>query len=150
MSETVYIHYGHGTYVTPDPIRNRDYLFTKPIGGLWASRKDTDYGWKQWCEQEEFRLDTFDTYFEFTLKDKARILVIRHEDQLDNLPKLQPYDKDDAYSECYLDFEELKKQYDVIEFFEDYRLHWRLYGWDCDSILVMNPDVVEILQEEIV
>ncbi|MFR3519297.1 MAG: hypothetical protein ACLTT4_12785 [Coprobacillus cateniformis] len=43
-----------------------------------------------------------------------------------------------------LDFEELKRQYDAIEvnISNDYGLYWKLYGWDCDSILVMNSDVV--------
>ena len=44
------------------------------------------------------------------------------------------------------DFEKmLADGWDAIEFrlSEDSELYWALYGWDCDSILVMNPDVVE-------
>ena len=44
----------------------------------------------------------------------------------------------------------LKQGYDGIELHlseeitDDSKdgLYWKLYGWDCDSILVMNPDVV--------
>lgn len=36
--------------------------------------------------------------------------------------------------------------YDAIELSlsADHRLYWDLYGWDCDSILVMNPDKIKI------
>ena len=55
---------------------------------------------------------------------------------------------------CCLDFELLTYEYDAIELHlsEDNSrgdfmecLYWVLYGWDCDSILIMNPDVVEVL-----
>ena len=44
-----------------------------------------------------------------------------------------------------IDFESLSKSYDAIELHlsdsED-NLYMMLYGWDCDSILIMNPDVI--------
>lgn len=99
IKKPVYIHYGDDLFRTPNPIRNID-LFTKPHGGLWASRKDDEFGWKDWCEMEEFRLDEFDRSFEFSLKDSARILVLENLDQLDNLPKTNdtrfPYKKGDG------------------------------------------------------
>lgn len=148
MYKTVYIHYGDDAFHTPDPIVNRDH-FTKPKGGLWASRKyDEEMTWKRWCEQENFWLDRLDRSFEFTLKDTARILVIDDEDQLDNLPKLDIYRKESDLSECHLDFETLKKQYDAIELTNIQDLYWRLYGWDCNSILIMNPDIVCVCPKE--
>ena len=36
---------------------------------------------------------------------------------------------------------ELKKEYDAIEIVID-KLYWDLYGWDCDSILILNKEVV--------
>lgn len=55
-----------------------------------------------------------------------------------------------------LDFEELAKEYDGIEVLmseEDNLdlaigegLYWELYGWDCDSLLVFNKDIVEVLE----
>jgi len=26
----------------------------KPTGGLWTSPVDSEYGWREWCEQESF------------------------------------------------------------------------------------------------
>lgn len=50
MSQPIYIHFGSSKYdpnhfVTP---RNSDgkCIYNKPLGGLWASRIDSDYGWK--------------------------------------------------------------------------------------------------------
>ena len=48
----------------------------------------------------------------------------------------------------YLDFEEmLRNGIDAVyvEISSDNRLYWALYGWDCDSIVVMNPAVVEVI-----
>ena len=43
------------------------------------------------------------------------------------------------------DFEKMKENgIDAIfvEISNDHRLYWALYGWDCDSIVVMNPDII--------
>ena len=137
-SNTVYIHYGDDTFRKPNPIKNIVW-FTKPHGGLWASRANDPQGWKNWCETEEFRLNALGSYFLFTLKPEARVLELSHEDQLDNLPKLAPYNKFDS---CNLDFEKLAMEYDAVEVTNIGRLYYPLYGWDCNSILVMNPDIV--------
>ena len=80
-----------------------------------------------------------DNCFKFRLKDKAKVLRIEKPSDLINLPKDQTLIKLRFY-EC-LDFEELKKKYDAIEVIID-KLYWDLYGWDCDSILILNKDVI--------
>lgn len=48
-----------------------------------------------------------------------------------------------------IDFERCTKLgYDAIELnlSADRQLYWELYGWDCDSILVMNPDRIKMVQ----
>ena len=143
----VYIHYGDDEYRTPNPIKN-EICWVKPKGGLWASRKDDEFGWINWCRKEEFRLDSFDRFFEFTLKNGAKVLVLEDPDQLDFLPTTnspdRPYNKYDRYSTCDLDFEKLEKKYDAIELKNSWKFHWPLYGWDCNCILIMNPDIVEV------
>jgi len=46
-----------------------------------------------------------------------------------------------------LDFEKLAGIYDAIDvsISNDPELHFALYGWDCDSILIMNPDIIQVL-----
>jgi len=39
-----------------EPIRNIP-MWHKPAGGLWASPVDAEFGWKDWCEQEEFKFN---------------------------------------------------------------------------------------------
>lgn len=138
-----YIHYGHNKFSKEqfEPIKNREE-FIKPNGGLWASRVETNHGWKQWCEQAEWK-DRLKKSFTFTLKQNAKILTITSLKQLKDLPRA----KSDFMARVYtvLDFEELAKQYDAIEILisKDIELHWQLYGWDCDSILIMNPEIIE-------
>ena len=45
-----YIHYGSNKFDINifKKIKNRP-KFVKPEGGLWASRVETEHGWKDWC-----------------------------------------------------------------------------------------------------
>lgn len=144
----VFIHYGSKKYDTEHftPIQNC-YQRNKPIGGLWASDVNAPYGWKTWCNDNEFypERNTEDNCFRFLLSDNAKILTLTCESDVENLPKLS----EKRFSNNYPDFEKIIEQgFDVI----DYRLsedigyfgslYYALYGWDCDSILVLNPDVI--------
>lgn len=140
LSET-YIHYGHRWFEKDlyTQIRNRKY-FAKPFGGLWASNVNSKFGWKDWCKVEEFRDCDKENSFSFTLSDNAKILRIKSIRDIENLPIV-----DRKSSWICLDFEQLSKDYDVIEanISNSDELYFALYGWDCDSILVMNPDVIQ-------
>jgi len=140
----IYIHYG-ATQYKPElfkPIKNELY-FVKPNGGLWASPVDTDIGWKDWCEQEDFRDCSESESFRFKLDDSANVLIIDSVEQLLNLPKLESMS---LSSWINLDFERLVKDgIDAIQvnISNDYDLYYKLYGWDCDSILIMNKDMIQ-------
>lgn len=142
-----YIHYGTTEY-SKDKFKEikNERLFTKPRGGLWASRVDSEYGWKNWTEDEHFRTEVYreDNYFKFKLKDEAKVLVIDNAKQILDLPKQK---NEFNFSFVCLDFEKLAKEYDAIEVLisQDGKLYWDLYGWDCDSILVMNKEMVEVI-----
>lgn len=130
-------------------IRNREY-FTKPEGGLWASPIDAKYGWKDWNQDEQFEECREENSFRFRLSENANVLSIR---SADDLIKILPKDYDyhgfgQDFRMVYLDFEEmLRNGIDAVyvEISSDNRLYWALYGWDCDSIVVMNPAVVEVI-----
>lgn len=137
-----YIHYGDNKFDINkfNHIVNRPE-FTKPIGGFWGSRVNAEFGWKDWCIENEFKAD-LDNYFEFELKDNAKILIINNIEQLEKLPQVNNKITFKIWK-C-LDFEKLSKEYDAIEILisKDHRLYQEVYGWDCDSILVMNPRVI--------
>lgn len=143
MSSKKYIHYGH-KHFDPylfSPITNRGQ-WVKPTGGLWASPVDASFGWKDWNYGNKCKECNDENSFTFTLSEGARVLVIDNNDVLWKLPQIVPEYMHDLW--CMLDFEKLTEDYDAIELdlSADSRLYWSLYGWDCDCILVMNPDVV--------
>lgn len=143
-----YIHYGHKNFDREKFGNIRNYKgFTKPYGGFWASPVDAEFGWKEWCEREDFRECSLGCSFTFTLSPEAKVLYIDDVGKLNGLPEAE---YEFALSEWrLLDFEKLLEQgYDAVEMnlSSDGRLYWALYGWDCDSILILNPDIVEVLE----
>ena len=141
-----FIHYGHKEF-NPKMfvnITNR-ILHSKPNGGLWASDINAKYGWKDWCEETEFRECHTDNSFAFCLTPCAKILTINSVKDLEVLPVF----KEEIYNAsiwCSLDFGQIARNYDVIEvnISEDSDLYYKLYGWDCDSIVVTNPNVIVV------
>ena len=148
----VYAHYGASRFEPSKfcPVKNLAIPWVKPYrtSGLWASPMDSKYGWKQWCTQENFQTERLNSSFRFILKDNAKVAHVRNLTDLHRLPE-----REDAANMCYnIDFEALAKEYDAIEVHltEDVsgELYYYLYGWDCDSILILNPDVVEEIEYE--
>lgn len=142
--QKTYIHYGHEPFDRSliQPIRNCEY-FTKPWGGPWASPVDAPFGWKQWCEREEFALHRFVHSFTFTLSPEAKVLTIGSTLDLHGLPHGGNFGLD--LGMVCLDFEELlRRGYDAVELelSRDWELYWKLYGWDCDSIVILNPNII--------
>lgn len=145
-----YIHYGHPEF-RPElfrEIKNR-YAFVKPSGGLWASPVDAERGWKQWCTENNFNTDRLSDNFTFKLSENSNILHIRSIHDLQTLPQQENLVFKPAWT--VLDFEKLLAEgWDAIELHlseeEDCGyldgLYWELYGWDCDSILIMNSEVI--------
>lgn len=158
----VYRHYGHSHFDINqfNHVANRPYS-NKPFGGLWSSpTEDVDIGWKEWCVGNEFNLDKLNTYFDFRLKDNSKILEIKDIKDLDKLPKVK---LDEEVKEIItntnmnsdIDFEKLSKEYDGIQVWM-YRskdinsterlfdgVYYRMYGWDVDTLLVLNPNIIE-------
>lgn len=140
-----YIHYGHTKFDKSvfNKIKNVD-CSTKPKGGLWASDVESEHGWKEWCNENEFRDCDKENSFSFTLSDDAKILYIESVNDLESLPKGKDKFGLNFSSWYLLDFEKLAETYDAVEvsISSDFDLYYKLYGWDCDSIVIMNPDIV--------
>lgn len=145
-----YIHYGnkHFDLTKFKPVKNADGGSTKPAsGGFWASPIDSEWGWKQWCEAEIFHVENLATWFEFELASDARVL---HISNVNHLKKLKRYEWELQSILFTPDFEDAAKHWDAIELHlteaptlsNMESLYFQLYGWDCDSILIMNPEIV--------
>lgn len=157
--DNVYVHFGseHFNKERFVSVENR-IAFTKPYGGLWGSPINTECNWENWCKSNDFELKRLEKCFYFKLKSKAKRLYINNVDQLKELPKVKQPEIFSINLWDTLDFEKLSEEYDALEITLTYEdktkiedlwsggLYQRLYGWDVDSILVMNPDIVEEIE----
>jgi len=153
LKKQVYIHYGSTRF---DPTKNFSVRnikwFTKPKGGLWASRKNATFGWKDWCAEEDFRECNSANSFEFVIKEGAKVITINTVEQLKKLPQVE----DPSNMWYCIDFEKcVELGIDAIElcwYGDEYKditsgdLYHELYGWDCDSIVIFNPNIVAQLE----
>ena len=120
-----------------NPIKNNHWV--KPLGGLWASPIDTEWGWREWCESENFHIKQLSEFFEFTLYGDVYVI-----DSLEDLKNL-PIQKNDYRT--YVDFEKVIDRYDALWLTYRGQIETRmtdpdLYGWDCESILIFSPECI--------
>ncbi len=144
MNDTItYIHYGHDRFIKEQfqPIQNDS--FPIPKGRLWASPIDSEYGWIIHCIINDHEIKALTKYFKFTLSDNCEITTINSYSDLEKLPIIDSFDP-----VKFLDFKEIAKRFDVIYLTlkgeRKTRISWpiNLSGWDCECILVMNPDCI--------
>lgn len=119
------------------PIKNK---WIKPGGGLWSSPVGSEHSWSNWCLREEYDLGRLLTGFRFDFT--GSVFVINCEKDLDKLTwrVIGSYE--------YPDFEELARRYDAFWLTEAGEKLTRdinrrsFYGWDCETVLVMNASCV--------
>lgn len=156
--DTVYVHYGSDTFNRAQVVISASdwnkVLIGKP-NGLWASPVDAKGGWKDWCEGEEFHLDALDKHFKFKLKDTARILEVHNIEDIFRYVYEHRFGWELWYNgkstKVYLDNQALMEDFDGMELYlsENYKLRDQFFSaWDCDSICIWNPDVIEVIKEE--
>lgn len=162
MSQQRYIHYGPFPYHLDcyQPISfggaGKSKWCTKPDdGGLWASPMgDKFYTWEMWCRANNFHLERLDNPFIFELKPDAKILYIHENSDLDfmcgmgflkhrSIQKLM-----DVWTidwKAILDF-----GYDaILVLLLTDKIYRTFDDWSCDTLLVLNPDVVvEVVENE--
>jgi len=143
------------------PIKNRE-CFNKPIGGLWCCpyTPDREYisAWQEWClgngEEEWLSNDAVI----ITLKEDAMYWCIDDQEALQDIIDIVGEQEDKMFKLCgmkmntYIDFEEAKKTFDAIYLtangqwktrMPDERNWLNLYGWDCESVLLMNYEKID-------
>lgn len=156
--DTVYVHYGSDTFSRAKVALSASDWSKISIGkpdGLWASPVDAREGWKDWCEGVDWNTASLNKHFKFKLKDTARILEVHKiEDILLYVYKHHLgwglwYDGKSV--KVYLDKQALMEDFDGMELYlsENYKLRDQFfYAWDCDSICIWDPDVIEVIKEE--
>jgi len=142
--------------VRPITIKNAgtEGIWCKPIGGLWASPLDSKFSWQDWCQAENFR-DTGKQVKVILDIEMGNFITINSEDDLSQMPwyHLAGLNLMEA-----IDFEKLVAGgVDGIYLTEQGQWATRfsyprsLYGWDCESILILNERCIkhhQIVKEE--
>lgn len=134
-------------------IKNQQ-LFNKPIGGLWSSpfRENDTYKshWLEWCSEECFNKGDEEHGVIFELVDEARVLTIDGiEDLKEATLKYEAKNELEMFDRKYLDFEKLSNDYDAIYLTRNgeqktrYTFEYSLYGWDVETILVLNYEAIK-------
>ena len=165
----IYIHYGSSQYHREHFVPPKNCWWKpkpEPGTGLWASRVGDPFGWKDWCERNQFSMAGLAQSFCFTLSDSANLLTLHSKEQLMDLPQLSPVDFYRRQSAagleflpdisclipenwCFLDYEKMSADgTDAIE-----KVNWpefqeTLATWDCNSIYIMNPDIIHEMTEK--
>jgi hypothetical protein len=142
-----YIHYGAKAF-DKNKFEKVSNYFIKPRGGFWASRVNSKYGWKEWNAETEFTTCLKENSFTFSLKAGAKVVELFTAEDLAKLPCLTENQlKFPICNEFYIiDYERcIEMGIDAIELRDiEKGLYYPLYGWDCECILILNPDIVEV------
>lgn len=137
------------------PIKNEP-LFPKPIGGLWAS--PLQLGSEHYSEWEKYSTHIWGSTKNqkaviFQLKKNARVYVIDNQQDLIQLIEEVGSVKVPFYFKLNvtIDFEKTKELYDVIYLTKKgqsatrlplINREYNLYGWDCESAVILNLDAI--------
>lgn len=139
-------------------IRNCGFL-NKPKGGLWCSPVKCEYSWRRWCENEDFHTERLSTYTRFRLKEGSKIYEIRTLEDWDKLIKNYSYQPEkEIIPDWCIDFESLEKAgYQGCRAIGDIVMDLRYDGrgtmtglnaWDCESMVIFDYSIIEILEEK--
>lgn len=147
------ISYGLGNEYRPElwkPVQNRDH--NKPKGGLWASPVGCEWGWKEWCEAEDWGDLSTSFEFEFT----GQTLVINSQKEAEAMPwrSLGWATSLSQFRYQFPDFEHMAREgIEAIHLTDRGQEETRfsmlgyglgLYGWDCESVLVMRREGIRV------
>jgi len=150
------------------------YSINKPQSAFWGSPVNAHFGWKEWCKCEEFGDYDWDNPIYFRLKPNSTILRIDVQDLKDEilgkyvsknekfLEELRLRFNEEELSSFsrfvnYLDFNKIVADgIDAVElmngtighYFWDNDYEGMFNSWDCESIVILNKDVIELINNE--
>jgi hypothetical protein len=136
------IHYGASQYNPElfDPISDRVYR-NKPCGGLWTSPIDSEYGWKDWSGANDYG----DLSEHFVVKFSGSMIIIDSYKDMLEMPWVNHSGRDfisfQAYCPGYFEYDAIHLTAKGEE--ETRFSHPKdLYGWDCETVLILNPESI--------
>lgn len=160
-----YVHYGSNKFDKNSFINVRNIDYTKigyyPEGhrtkpefgtGLWASPIHSRANWRNLCigyDLSGLKAIKDKKYFVFKLAKDANVVRIKSMKDFDNFSYFKIDNK-----ECSILFEEaIADGIDAIELCLESKewdeLEDALFGWDCSSILIMNPNIVKVSKRKL-
>ena len=132
----------------------------KPKGGVWTSPIRSKYGWDKWCKSNNYgsidKLTKVEMVIEYV--NNKNLIVIDDEKDLDKLiwesdPMIKHFFEETGFKAPFgefIDFEKMRKKgVDAIWLTEKGERRTRfiyprnLYGWDCETILILNERCVK-------
>ena len=140
------VHYGASEYSSEKfrPISDIPFM-NKPSGGLWTSPLNSDWGWKDWCKAEDFG----NLSQSFLVDFEGSLLKIDGYDDMLKLPWIE------NRGIHFVSFQALCAggfYFDAIhltvrgEQKTRFTFPKNLYGWDCECVLVINPDSIRAVE----
>jgi hypothetical protein len=132
------IHYTANESWTLKPITVANGSHTKPFGALWASPVDSGRSWSQWCRESDFRIDTLAVGVSLDISLENAIVI----DSQADLCRLD-WRQDGLYR--YPDWESMANRGVDVVYLTSNGLDsttFELYGWDCESVVVLNSQAV--------
>jgi hypothetical protein len=142
------IHYGSDEF-RKELFRDvRNSYWVKPEGGLWTSPVNSQWGWKDWCDAEQFRECDKQNSFIVHLKPGTKVVVIDGKKDFEKL--LETHGLDMPFMKRQgPDFEKLFGDgYQAIWLTEKGQQETRftfpssLYGWDVETVLILDKNSV--------
>lgn len=129
---------------------------------MWGSPKhDNEYigTWHEWCMCNHFNTGLSNYYIEYKIKEDSNLYII--DSQNDLIKLIESYDRVENELPItvfvYPNFEAIAKDYDGIYLTQkgQYDTHmpidkyeYNLYGWDCECLLIFNPDIIVDIKEK--
>jgi hypothetical protein len=105
------------------------------MGGYWCSPINSKYGWKEWVRDN---MDEWQTDVHHTATIRGNGLIINRSEDYTGPRGAWRYGQG-----CW-DWDWIIAHYDFVwlTYEGEHACHMELYGWDCESIVVFNPDCI--------